>query len=318
MENLENYIMELEQYKNNHPGLTEEVFIRYVYLDLASKFSFDVRFLPFGNSKKRQEIYRKGLSNKGINDCFNDNTVICNSLSRIFEYVLKHFDIDIRTVIDPNDIRRCPHVYNEIRYRNDKDYFKVDLQEDMYLIKMRAFTKNYGISTKTNERVIPREEIRKIDLELGYIDKDEYYTDEYVLFLKSYVDYIDDFFDKVEFVLENIECIDNEFINHIDRQWYHSKVLEKLFTKKEFDYETNKAKIRFVDCYKKDEDNIRYLNVIIVIHNNETRVYVYNKSKFKYSYIDLEHFANAVANGLTIYKTDVKQIEKALRRRKSM
>jgi len=58
MDNIERYIESVRIYVKNHPDITEDLLIRYVFLDLANKLSFDIEYLPFGNSKRKQIIYK--------------------------------------------------------------------------------------------------------------------------------------------------------------------------------------------------------------------------------------------------------------------
>lgn len=315
MDNIEKYICDLEEYKNQNPDITDLLFIRYIYLDLASKFSFNCEFIPFGNSKKRSEIYTNGVTYSKLNESFNNHLIICNSISKIFEIILKHFGYNISTVETEYDLRKCPHVYNEIRI-NGKS-FKVDLQEDIYRVQMHAFTPNFGLSIYENKRVISRKEIIDMDKKIGYITDCENYTDEYIYLLKEDLSYIDSFVDKVRFVLENIEAFNNKDIKYADRKWHHVRVLEALFNKKEIDFLSNRGKIRFLDCYKNVNGEIKYFNCVAVQENNEIIVFMYNYKENKYVEMNYDNFLNALENVLFIYKNDVKKIDKDLRKRKA-
>ena len=48
----------IKEYIKQNPNISEEKLIRYVYLDLGQRFSFDLRF-AFGNTKTRRNIYTK-------------------------------------------------------------------------------------------------------------------------------------------------------------------------------------------------------------------------------------------------------------------
>ena len=60
MSNLSKYIEKVKEYKNQNPGISEEKLIRYVYLDLGQKFSFNLKFF-FTNrrTKKRYMLIAK-------------------------------------------------------------------------------------------------------------------------------------------------------------------------------------------------------------------------------------------------------------------
>ena len=54
MSNLSEYIEKVKEYKKKNQNISEEELIRYVYLDLGKRFSFDLSF-SFGNKKKKKE-----------------------------------------------------------------------------------------------------------------------------------------------------------------------------------------------------------------------------------------------------------------------
>ena len=54
MSNLTKYIEEVKKNISQQEDMTETEIIRYVYLDLGKRLSFNENFLPFGSSKKKQ------------------------------------------------------------------------------------------------------------------------------------------------------------------------------------------------------------------------------------------------------------------------
>lgn len=318
MSNLSKYIEKIETYIKENPELSEELLIRYVYLDLAQRFSFDLQFKPFGNSKTRKEIYYRSGCMDEMEKCMESNVVICKSAARILEYVLKHFGVNIKTVVEECDYRRCPHVYNMIIPKNGSEPYNVDLQEDMYRIQMHGFTTNYGISTRDDETlVVSRFEQEQMDRKLGFIDDEHYYTDEYLYLLKSDIGYFENFEDKAKFILENIEVFENPNMQYIDRQWYHVRILQNFFSKKEFDYDNSDGKIYVIDCYRKEDEKNKYYNCVVVRTAKKIDIYLYNKKEGKYSQISLMKFAKAVHNGLIIHNCKVPGLGNALKKIKN-
>ena len=53
----------------------------YKLYDVVKTPHDDIMVLPFGNSKKRQKIYRKGVSVESLDECMESNIVICKSAS---------------------------------------------------------------------------------------------------------------------------------------------------------------------------------------------------------------------------------------------
>lgn len=316
MGNLSKYIEQVRDWKEKNNIEDENLLIRYVYRDLGKRFSFDLKFLPFGNSRKRQEIYNKCSTSKEIEKSMEDNIVICKSLSRILEEVLKQCGVNIKTVVEETfDKRKCPHVYNIIIPNNGEAY-SIDLQEDMYHMKANGFTRNYGISLKDGKtQVIPRFEQEQMDRKLGYIDDKNYYTDEYLYTIKADMDLIEDFREKARFVLENIDIHENSDINVADRKFKHLRILEELFPKEEFDSINNNTKIRLVDCYKELNGKKRYYNCVCVRDNTKpTQMYIYNEKEYGYRQISLDAFAKAITNGLVVHNCSIPGLGSALKR----
>lgn len=314
MSNLEKYIEQVREYQKQHPDISENELIRHVYLDLGKRFSFNERFLPFGNSRKRQNLYRYHSRNLvDLEECMETNIVICKSVSYILEYILKSVGVNIKTVIDPRDKRKCPHMYNIITPIDGEPYI-VDLQEDMYNIQSHSFTKNFGLSVKDGKTyVISRFEQEQMDRKNGYITEENYYSDDYLYLLKYDANFIEDFDKKVQFILENIDIYDNPNMKYTDRQWHHKTILEQFFSGKEFDYKSKNSKIKMINCYKDVEGKRHYVNCISVNTKNGTEIYIYNKNEYRYYQMDLRSFAKAVQNGLVIHNPNVPGLRRALK-----
>lgn len=317
MSNLNEYIKNVKEYIAQKGGMSETEIIRYVYIDLGKRFSFNPNFKPFGNSKKNQNLYNYHSSKLiDLEECMETNTVICKSVAYILEYILKDLGVNIKTIIDSNDYRKCPHMYNIINPKEGKPY-TVDLQEDMYKIQSHSFTPNFGLSVTDGESyVISRFEQEQMDRKIEYIDDENYYSDDYLYLLKYDANFIKDFDEKAKFIIENIDIYDNPNMGYTDRQWHHKTVLEEFFSKKEFDYNTGNGKIKIIDCYKDINDERHYVNCISVQTKNGTEIYIYNKRQYRYCQIDLINFAKAVQNGLVIHNCNVPGLNAVLKQLK--
>lgn len=314
MENITKYIEKVEQYVNNNPGITEDELIRYVYLDLGKRLSFNLLFTPFGNSRKRREIYKSVQNLAKVDEYFKNNIVICNLVARILEIVLGHFGVDIRIAIDSNELIKYPHVYNIIKSKDSGEEYTIDLQEDMYHIQMNGRTPNYGIDIISGERVIPYFKQEQIDRKFGYISDDNCYTDDYLYTLKMYISYMDSIYDKLKFILENIEVYENTNMGYTDRQWYHVRILEHFFDIDEFDYHESRGKIKIINCYKNRDDNsITYINGVVLEDNGETHIFLYNRQKCGYVEIDIDNFVQAINHGLVLHKSKINEVKRRLR-----
>ncbi len=316
MNSLDDYVLLVKNYIKTIPNLTEMELIRYVYLDLGSRISFDEDFKPFGNSKSRQSIYKYHCRlKKDLDECMKNNKAICKSLSYILEYVLKSLEVDIITVVDEADTRACPHVYNFIKQKNGISYV-VDLQEDLYNIQSYYFTKNFGInSIREMKMIISRFEIEQIDKKLGYINLEKYYADEYLYLLYSVASAIDDFGEKVRFILENIDIFNLKNMGYTDIMWHHKTILEYLFDKSDFNYQSSMGRIRVIDCYKVVNGKKVCVNCVAVINKNVTDIYLYDRKKTKYHKLDIYYFARAVRNGLVIHNCTVPGLNRVLKKK---
>lgn len=301
MTNLDKYVEEIKEYLNLHPEISETEMIRYVYLDLGNKFSFDEKFTPFGNSKFKQTLYRYHSSKiVDLEECMETNLIICKSVSHILKYVLTKLGVNIIIKVDQEDLRKCPHVYNRIKEKSGKEY-DVDLQEDIYNIQSHSFTKNFGIhSIYDMALIISRFEQEQMDRKNGYLKNGEKYADDYLYLLHSVADLLDDFDEKAKFVIENIDAVSTQKMGYTDRLWHHKSVLESFFDTTEFDYDNDKGKIRTLDCYKKTDNKIMYLNCLYLKTKNGQQIYIYNKKENCYIPIAFEKFAEAVNNGVVI------------------
>lgn len=152
MSNLDDYIEKTKKYiKENN--LTETEIIRYVYLDLGKRFSFNLDF-NFGKAKDRVQIYRKNnRSFYELNECMENNTIICRSVAYILEYILDKLGINIISS-ELDDNKSYPHVHNIVD-TTDYGRFVIDLQRDLGNIQSHSRTRFFrfasnGMGRKTS------------------------------------------------------------------------------------------------------------------------------------------------------------------------
>lgn len=290
MSNLSDYIEKTKKYcKENNFSETE--IIRYVYLDLGNRFSFNQNFFA-GNSKTKKSIYNRGKDEESLNEAFTSKIAICKSISYILEKILKELNINIKTIKDPDDSRYCAHVYNIITPKNGKPYV-IDLQEDLKNIQSHSFTKNFGLSVIDNgPPVLKRFDIEQIDKKLGYIKNDNYYSDDYLYLMKSTTGLFDNLAKKAEFVLKNLDIYNNPQMQYPERYWHHEKLLKTLFSEKE------RRKMAQVNCYRIENNKKVFQNCIYVETPNGTDIYLFSINDNCYLKYSLDEFAEMVENGL--------------------
>jgi hypothetical protein len=294
MSKLEEYVENIKKYIAQNEGLTETEIIRYVYLDLGKRFSFDLKF-SFGNRSTQKKIYSKGKEKEELEEVMETNIGICKSISYILEYILKKLDVNIITVAisEPYNERDCPHIYNVVIESDGKKYV-IDLQEDLENIQSHSFTENFGLSVNHNDPpVMSRFFIEQMDRKLGYIDDKNYYANDYLYLMKSDIGLFSDLSEKAEFVLENIDIYENPNMQYAERKWHHEKLLMDLFSKDEL------KKIHQIDCYKEQEQVREYINTIYVENKGKVDVYIYSVEENRYCKMTLEEFTKLTLNGVT-------------------
>ena len=294
MSSLEKYV---EKVKKETEGFSNIEKLRYIYWDLGSKFAFDLDF-SFGNSKTRKQIYDHSRSEDDLNRCLENNTAICKSIAYILSYVMKELGVNIESVIDEEDFRKCPHIYNVLITEDGRKY-RFDLQEDMRNIKAQLRTQYFGIPIEDEEQeLISRAELDQIDKKQGHISEKSYYTDEYLELIKMHLPMFEDFGQKVQFVLENSEAYTNPEMGYADRKWRMEDLIGNenkdglLFSKEE------KYKINMIDCYREIEGKKHYELCIVVNVKGGKDIYLFSDETNSFRKMTLEEFAEQIENGL--------------------
>lgn len=288
MNSIENYI---EKVKKETEGFTEEEMVRYVYMDLGKRLSFNLEF-SFGNRKKKRDIYAESGKNS-VNKSMETNIIICKSSAYILEVVLTALGIDIVTSVDSSDFRKCAHVFNIVRTKNARESYIIDLQTDLENIQSHMRTKEFGKSEQAGMLpIISRDELERIDRKIGYIKEDYYYADEYLELLKLNMSYFSDFKERVEFVLQNIDIYHNKEMKYAERKWHHETVMKALFTREEL------WKINLNDCYRETQKGKEYVTCITVDREKEgTTFYLFSIEDNHYQKISVKDLARQVKNG---------------------
>ena len=118
MSSLEKYIEEVKENTENFSDIEK---LRYVYLDLGKRFSFNLDF-SFGNSETKKKIYNKSHKSNELEQSMENNTIICKTSSTIYEYIMKKLGVNIKTETDDMDMRKYPHTYNVVTTKENKKY----------------------------------------------------------------------------------------------------------------------------------------------------------------------------------------------------
>ncbi len=138
--------------------------VRYIYIQLGKYFSYDEKYITSESDEKKREIF-----DRDIEDIENDK-VVCTSLSRIYERLLKRVGINAKTVLIPGE--RLGHAFTEIEIDGRK-YF-TGLVRDLMRIKTGFKTNEFMIDDPdrfgedSEFTALSDEELKKIDDKIGY------------------------------------------------------------------------------------------------------------------------------------------------------
>ena len=286
---IEKYV---EKVKEETKGYSEDEIVRYIYIDLGKRLSFNLDFF-LGSSDEQKAIYAK-RGRHMANESLESNIIICKDSSHIIEAILKHLGIEAVTTVDPDEYKmKCAHVFNIVRPKDGRPAYKVDLQQDLENIQAHMRTTEFGTSIiPENPDAISRDELERIDEKIGYISKEYYYADEYVDLLKLYSSYFKKFGERVKFVLSNIDIYHNKDIKYVERRKHHKSIMKKIFTKDEM------TRIKSVYCYKTGINGREYIPCITVtIPKVGTDIYMFSNESNQYHKMDYEDLLNKINSG---------------------
>lgn len=303
MSTLNHYI---EYVKEQTKNLTEIEKIRWIYIDLGKRFSFDLKFASGGNATQKA-IYRASGKSHIQDQCFETNTGICKSIALIFEKVLNSNGIKCTTASTVNQEIFCPHVNNIIKLKDGTTFF-VDLQRDLENIQTHSITRKFGILTETGNYYLSRFELEQIDKKIGYIGPDNYYSDEYLYLLKSDMRLHEDFSEMAEFVITNLEPIYENEVKYMELKGHHDRLIRHIFKPDE------QKKIHQIDCYYKQGDERTFIPTIYVDSGNQTDIYMYEKEEQRYRKVSMEEFVEKKENGL-IHTQGIPRLRQFMRKR---
>lgn len=286
---LDKYIEEL---KIKTKDFTELEKIRYVYIDMGKKFTFDLNF-SFGNKNQKQKIYKSCINNKdNLEESFKSKIIICKSLSYLLEYILKSLGIKIITYSIPNDYSKdCIHVLNIIHLQDGRR-LSIDLQSDLEMIQSRRRTKYFGVPIHEEYSGITRKELETIDLKMGYISKNQYYSDDYRYLMDTIIPYFNKLEEKLDFLLSNFDIYDSsKNMQYAEMRWYIVNQIREYLTEKEY------RKIHILDLYFDKEDTRDYTICFIVDVPIYRIIYIYSPISKSFEKISIEDFQEKLQSG---------------------
>ena len=137
---------------------------RYIYIQLGKYFSYDERYITSESDNEKREIFDRDI------EAIENDKVVCTSLSRIYERLLKRVGINAKTVLIPGE--RLGHAFTELEI-DGKKYF-TGLIRDLMNIKTGFKTNEFMIDNPdrfgddSEYVVLSEKELKSIDDKIGY------------------------------------------------------------------------------------------------------------------------------------------------------
>ncbi len=273
-------MLEIDKYIENMKNKKDEFrnnfeYIKYVYIDLGRKFSFDPNYF-FGNSKEKNKIYKKIKKDvKTLNNYFISEIIICKSLCYICEYIFNHLGFDTATLLDYNDGK---HTYNSILIDGSMYFF--DLQSDLVYIKANFRTRYFLYNNNITFNAV---DDNNIDSNIGYSK-------------------IEDLIEDLKFKISYDSSLNDIIYTLIDEIYIRLKISEyiernKLFIKIATDiFHTTRYKNKFKFCHCINAKTGEYINLLSISYlSSLSIIFYYDNEKYKYikiSNIDLLSLLN--------------------------
>lgn len=279
----------INEVKEETMGFNELEIIRYVYIKLGRRLSFDLNF-SYGTSKMKAKIYNEcSMRPENLNRYLENKIIICKSSCYLLEYILKNLGVNIITIYDDDDEKRFRHVLNIIKLQDGRTT-SIDLQRDISYIRTRSKTRFFGIAKEPYHTKIDQSELEKIDFKIKYITEEEYYSDAYSDLLKETLGYFTDLKEKIEFLINNLFPYESDLSYAEFREQYINQIKYYLS-------EEERQKVRLIDMFYAREDKRDFTMCIIVdLTHLDREIYLYSSTTNSFEHLSVEEFEEKMHN----------------------
>ena len=298
MTNIDKCAAEINDNLKKYENPTEDEVVRFIYLFLGKKISFDINWV-YGMDYIRRGIYGCAGSKENIENIISDDNweMICKDTAYFISYIGKKVGVNIEVVQPkPTYYDPLPHVYNKV-IRKDGSSYCIDLDSDLYCIAMNMRTDYFGFDDKSYKQLFSRKQLEKIDSKLGYITKEKTYTDEYFYPLWNYISRLDSVHDIIKTILENPSPYNNLNLGFHERKMY---ILSLINSYRNNPMNHMKINWKWLDFYYNIDSNIVPKEIIYVEDENDKTFYEFNSKEGNYNQISEEEFAEMLSNGLCL------------------
>lgn len=296
-------------------GLSNIEKLRFAYIDLGLKFSFNINYIFETNLAKKYSMCENAGTYYNLTTCFLTEKILCKDTSLMMKIIGDHLGFKISVERYPLDRKYTDgHMYN-IVINPDGSRWTLDLQKDIKYIRNYMKTRHFG-RIYTNEDLeiytFNQYEIELMDRKIGYLD-DEHYNDYYYEQMRQDLSYINSLENKLSLILGNIEYKQYP-IGDGERHFFHKYIMEKLL-----DY-SDLEKINVLTCYRKEKKYKKYFPAVILKDDNDEVkcIYYYDLDKNTYKKISPEKFMRYFHDGkIVTNKSDISPIKKKVIKNKN-
>lgn len=288
-----------EKINSYTPPLSEDAIVRCLYLELGKKVGLNYTYYR-SDAIRRWMMEQNGYSEvesereKIVENVMRDDAWIAmeSEIAIMQEVVGKYLGVDIKVIKDES-VKRKPRFFNLVT-RRDGSQYRVYLAQDLLNIQTNCKTTNFGLDENGNS-VFTEEQIRGIDLLLGYISDERPYMEENLDKLRAKVAGIESFPDKMNYLLSHISLSPNEhLVGYNGIRKHHTSIIERVIGDKEG------STWGFVDCYSYDRHGNTVFKPIIMVKDGEREhYYIYSEEERKYSE-DRAAIEEELRNGLIV------------------
>ena len=281
--------------KQNYDDLTK---IRWIYLYVSSKFTYDIRFY-LGNSKDKEIIYNKKIDIKKVEEF----EIICYTIANILIDALSLIGVKGELVREKE--KEFTHVYVKVVHKNKVIKLDPMKRHDNTRIKMNSQTLDF--SSLIDDPMF-EDELKEADSIIQYPNTDkkeypEYYNDKAI---KNIAETIEKeareknwsqpelFFKKIEMIKTLINQR-KDFTRYDDMDYYMGYLIKK------FEINTPYPYFKPILFYKINEDRtFDVINIILIDYPNLPPIF-YIMKKETNNYIMKELNYQEVSNYLNEY-----------------
>ena len=296
--NVYNFYKQVQEKINSYtPPLSEDAIVRCLYLELGKKVGLNYSYYR-SDAIKRWTLEHDGYSEvegereRIVEKVMEDDAWIAieSEIAIAQEVVGKYLGVDIKVIKDESE-KSKPRFLNLVT-RRDGSQYRVNLAQDLINIQTNCITTNFGLDENGNP-VFTKEQIRSMDLLLGYISDERPYAEENLDKLRAQVAEIESFPDKMNYLLSHISLSPNEHIvGYNGIRAHHTSIIEKVIG--------NSSDWEFVDCYSYDRHaNKVYKPIIMVRDGEQEHYYIYSEDQRSYME-DKAAIEEELRNGLIV------------------